>query len=68
MDSSLPMSWFFSYLSPLCYSTGNQVTYMMNRLLDSLKVIIVFVIPGLFAFGLLFACIYALFFYQAPMG
>lgn len=68
MDSSLPMSWFFSYLSPLCYSTGNQVTYMMNRLLNSFKVIIVFVIPGLFACGLLFACIYALFFYQAPMG
>ena len=41
---------------------------MMHRLLDSLKVIIVFVIPGLFAFGLLFACIYALFFYQATMG
>ena len=68
MDSSLPMSWFFSYLSPLCYTTGNQVTYMMNRLLNSFKVIIVFVIPGLFACGLLFACIYALFFYQAPMG
>lgn len=30
---------------------------MMHRLLDSLKVIIIFVIPGLFAFGLLF-CMY----------
>jgi len=41
---------------------------MMNRLLDIFKVIIVFVIPGILASGLLIACIYALFFYQAPMG
>ena len=41
---------------------------MINRIIDVLKVIIVFVIPGLFACGLLFACIYTLFFYQAPMG
>lgn len=41
---------------------------MMNRLLDIFKVIIVFVIPGILASGLLIACFYALFFYQAPMG
>ncbi len=40
----------------------------MNRFWDILKIIIVFVIPGLLACGLLTVCIYALFFYQAPMG
>lgn len=40
---------------------------MINRFIDILKVVIVFVIPGLLASGLLIACIYALFFYQAPM-
>jgi len=45
-----------------------QVTHTINRLLDIFKVIIVFVIPGVLACGMLIACIYALFFYQMPMG
>ena len=68
MDSFLPVSWFFSFPSPTHDPSGNQVTHMINRFIDIIKIIIVFVIPGLFALGLLIASIYALFFYPAPMG